>query len=118
MVLAGPELERQVADRISFIKFLGFPKTIPANVHDSKIDLANQVNDLYIDRKYFEHHTRVITPLGIEISVDYKITPFERQFAVIKNIFPSALTVTKNLPNPHKKHHSSNATNILIKKNN
>ena len=27
--LSDPELERQVADRISFRKFLGFPDTIP-----------------------------------------------------------------------------------------
>jgi len=26
MVLSDPELERQVADRISFMKFLGFPE--------------------------------------------------------------------------------------------
>jgi len=37
MVLSDPELERQVADHISFMKFLGFPETENALIRQVKM---------------------------------------------------------------------------------
>ena len=37
MVLSDPELEQQVADRISFMKFLGFPETENALIGQVKM---------------------------------------------------------------------------------
>jgi len=45
--LSDPELEKQVADRISFRKFLGFPETIPDCLARSCSCTGNKLSPLY-----------------------------------------------------------------------
>jgi len=88
-------------------------KTTPANVHDSQIDLSLQGEVVYRDRGYFGTHCKGYNATmdrgvrGRKINARQKLrnkrisrkrTPWERPFAVIKNIFHSGhQLVTTNL---------------------
>lgn len=66
--LSDPELERQVADRISFIKFLGFPESIPDS--STVWYFRERLAETGKDRKIWDELQRQLDAKGLKVEED------------------------------------------------
>ena len=63
--LSDPELERQVTDRISFRKFLGFPKTVPD--FSTVWYFRERLKDTGKDKKIWQELQRQLDAKGLKV---------------------------------------------------